>query len=161
MARRRWMHSAGVLLVLLAAPAARAAGCETPISDSVRTLRLLVDSLRDGKASSQLVDSDGRTYSLAEASWMREQLRLIGEACSRGGEVEAAWRVEALLEATRSRPLAQRQSSGPCQAAPTLTEACAASMALRGRRTVKVDPAPSRLSTSMLPPWSDSTIATR
>lgn len=64
----------------------------------------------------------------------------------------AGWRIEALLDNLKLRPAARWRSENRCQAAPALSEVCSFDVAERDRRTVKVEPAPSRLSTSMLPP---------
>jgi len=159
---RRVRVNAGWAL-LLAAPAAFAdSSCDAPLVQAVRDVREVVDSLADGKPSHARAAEPGSNVAYAnEARWMREQLQLIDEACRRGAEVEAAWRVEALLDSLKAHASSGPRADDRRQAAPALSDAWLVEIAARGKRTVKAEPTPSELSTSMLPPCSDSTIATR
>jgi hypothetical protein len=155
MAIRRLALVYALWALLICAPAAFAdsSGCDAPLVHTVRDVRELVESLHvDGTAQRRVVAPDGIVYTAGEARWMRQQLQLIDQACLRGAEVEAAWRIEALLDNLKLRPAARWRSENRCQAAPVLSEVCSFDVAERGRRTVKMEPTPSRLSTSMLPP---------
>lgn len=138
--------------------------CEPLMSQAVRRAHALTDLLWP--------DPSGRTPSSSgleavgaptQQRWVRDQLRLIEEACARGSDVEAVWRLEDVqdvLQAQRN-PRSGIQPSR-CQMTTRLATGCAVAADLSmGRRTVNVEPAPSRLSTAIAPSWSASTIATR
>jgi hypothetical protein len=67
----------------LCAPLFAQAGCGEPLGQTVR-------AAHDRIATLELPGED--------RAWMRDQLQLIDAACLRGGEVEAAWRVESVLQ---------------------------------------------------------------
>jgi hypothetical protein len=155
MAMRRLTFVYALRAILICAPLAFAdnRGCDASLLSSVRNARDLVESLHGDELSQRRIAApDGSVHAIGETRWMRQQLQLIDQACLRGAEVEAAWRTEALLDMLKLRPAARRHTEDRCQAAPALNEACPFDVADRGSRTVKVEPTPSRLSTSMLPP---------
>jgi hypothetical protein len=77
----------------------------------LRSVRSAVEALRADPAShDRLLGPEGRSYTPAEAGWIREQLLLIADACRRGRVVEAAWRIEDLQ--TKLNP-------GPARSIPT------------------------------------------
>jgi hypothetical protein len=131
--------------LILLQPAAHAqASCDAKLVDTVRSAHALVSTLSADTRPGGLRADDMR--------WMREQLQLIDAACSRGGDVEAAWRVEAVLERLKRVP-ARSHVMGGLQEAPALGDAAGSvAMVRRGSRTVKAEPSASRLTTSMVPP---------
>lgn len=154
MSIRHWVQVNALWALLMGAPAAFAdSGCDAPIANAIHDVRWLIESLHEDKPSQgRIIGSDGGVYSAAEARWMRQQLQLIDAACVRGAEVEAAWRIEALIDSLKLRAATSRHSRDRCQAAPESSELCSFESGDRGRRTVKVEPTPSRLSTSISPP---------
>jgi hypothetical protein len=151
--RRRFRVNA-LWALLICSPAAFAdSGCDAPLVQAIGDVRGLVESLREDKPSqSRIVAQDGSVYSAGQARWLRQQLQLIDGACVRGAEVEAAWRIEAMLDSLKPRPSTFGRVRDRCQASSVASEWCALESVDRGRRTVKVEPTPSRLSTSILPP---------
>jgi hypothetical protein len=130
-------------LILLLSTAYADAGCDEQLVDTVRSAHALVSTL-----SADTRPGGPRTDDMR---WMREQLQLIDAACSRGGDVEAAWRVEAVLERLKRVP-ARSHLTGGLQEAPAMGDAAGSvAMVRRGSRTVKADPSASRLTTSMVP----------
>jgi hypothetical protein len=71
------------VFLALCAPLFAHAGCGEPLGQTVR-------AAHDRIATLELPGED--------RVWMRDQLQLIDAACLRGGEVEAAWRVESVLQ---------------------------------------------------------------
>jgi len=153
MSVRRRLQRSALWVLLICAPAAFAdSGCDAPLAQAIGDVRWLVESLREDKPSqSRIVAQDGSVFSAGEARWLRQQLQLIDGACERGAEVEAAWRIEAMLDSLKPRASAFRRPRDRCQVFAVPSELCALT-ADRGRRTVKVEPTPSRLSTSISPP---------
>lgn len=88
------------LLASLVGPAASSwagAGCEEPLMGPLHDVQEVIDSLRaDANSQNRMIAKNGRTYTLAQASWMQQQLNMIDEACRHGREIEATWRVELL-----------------------------------------------------------------
>lgn len=70
-------------LVALSLPAIANAGCQEPVAQTVRIAQQRVESAE---------------FPRQDLLWVHEQLQLIDAACQRGGEVEAAWRIESVLE---------------------------------------------------------------
>lgn len=138
--------------------------CEPFLSRSLRSAQALAKLLSPGSRgrgpSSEQLPPIGTP---AQQLWVRDQLTLIEEACARGGAVEAVWRLEDVQEVLLAkRNLRVGDPAGPCQLTARLATDCTvAADRLMGRRTVNVEPAPSRLSTAIAPSWSASTIATR
>jgi hypothetical protein len=132
----------GWSLVLLAPAAHATTGCDGRLVDTVRSARALVSALPADTRAGEL-GSD-------EVRWIREQLQLIDAACQRGGDVEAAWRVEAILEHLKRVP--PRPHPGGVQEGSATGAAASMAIGRRGSRTVKAEPIASRLSTSMVPP---------
>lgn len=118
----------GIALALTSAAGAQAGEqCDPALAQSIRTVQSNVESLRAGK--SDLVAL---------------KLRLIGEACAHGRDLEAAWRLEQLQDQLIASRNAARAS---CQATSRSAFTCNLSAdAAVGRRTINVDPTPSRLS---------------
>jgi hypothetical protein len=142
MAHLRLCGILGWLLILLVPAAHATGGCDERLVDTVRSARALVSALpADPRAGELGAD---------EVRWIREQLELIDAACLRGGDVEAAWRLEAILEHLKRVP-PRAHLSGIQDGSAT---GAVASMATgrRGSRTVKVEPIASRLTTSTVPP---------
>ncbi|MFI4889505.1 MAG: hypothetical protein ACHQIL_03135 [Steroidobacterales bacterium] len=74
---------------LLLATTSTALSCGAPLTSSILTVqRLLEVAPHDGAHSQRIKWSD------ADISWMHGELELIHDACSRGRDVEAAWRLE-------------------------------------------------------------------
>jgi hypothetical protein len=144
---RRASSPLGLALTLLLSSGAQAGEqCASSMAQSIRNVQNALDTLRSGS-------NDGAKYSANQARWMQEELRMISEACARGSELEAAWR----LEQIQGRMAAPRKPSagtgtGTCQATSSAEFSCALSADARiGRRTVNVEPIPSRLSTNTSP----------
>jgi hypothetical protein len=116
---------------------AHAGGCEEPVAQTVRLAHERVTALDSSRQ---------------DLRWMHEQLQLIDAACLRGGEVEAVWRLEGVLERMRRPVPAHLHVATGYQDAPLTIEAESSLGERRGRSMLKADPAPSRLSTSMVPP---------
>ena len=125
-------HAMMVIVGMMALSSACAAGaCERQVAVAVRDAHSQVAELRRGTP--------------VDLQWLRQQLQMIDSACERGGEVEAAWRVEAVLRRLQRRAGTRARRIQPV---PFTGEA----LMRRGSRIVKADPFPSRLSTLMLPP---------
>jgi hypothetical protein len=88
-------------LGLLVSSAAFALDCEPSLTTSIRTLETQVDALLVDYADLPVAQRDDDN--IAE---MRGELALIRDACSRGREVEAVWR----FEAVQRRIIAARKS---------------------------------------------------
>jgi hypothetical protein len=88
------------MALLLASTAAFADGnCDPSLLRAVGEVRAIIDSLHtDALSRVREVAADGSLFTASEASWFRQELGLIGQACQRGAEVEAAWRTEQLLD---------------------------------------------------------------
>lgn len=131
------------LLVLVPMVPAEA-GCDEQLVDTVRSAHALVSTLS--------ADTRPGAHRTDDMKWMREQLQLIDAACLRGGDVEAAWRVEAVLERLKRLP-GHSHLTGALQGAAAMGDTIGAvEMVRRGSRTVKAEPPVSRLRTSMVPP---------
>jgi hypothetical protein len=90
-----------ILLAALLAPAlgvaAAGAACLEPLQGPLREVQGEIRSLRtDAALPSRMIAPDGSIYESLRVAWMLDQLSLIDDACRRGREVEATWRVEAL-----------------------------------------------------------------
>ena len=135
----------GVAVLLLCAPWLQAqATCGEQLAQAVRGARGLVSAAHPAGIVAN--SAGGARHTLQDMSWMREQLQMIDSACLRGGDVEAAWRVEALFQRLqREGARAASVQAGSLGEPVVLT-------ARHGSRMVKVEPSPSRLATSMLPP---------
>jgi hypothetical protein len=72
---------------LLVPSAAFALDCEPSLTTAIRTVETQVDVLADLSVAQRDDDNVG---------WVRGELALIRDACSRGREVEAVWRIEAV-----------------------------------------------------------------
>ena len=76
-----WLASSAVY-----ADAACDAGFVQKFHDCVR----IVDSLRPDKGGQMRVfAADGSEFTAGQAHWMRGQLKLVGDACSRGDQAQA------------------------------------------------------------------------
>jgi hypothetical protein len=142
---RRASSPLGLTLTLLLSAGAQAGEqCASSMAQSIRNVQNALDTLRSGS-------NDGAKYPPNQARWMQEELRMISEACARGSELEAAWRLEQIQDrmAAPRKPIA---GTGTCQATSSAELSCALSADARiGRRTVNVEPIPSRLSTNTSP----------
>jgi len=94
-------HAAGLIVfaalqdLALSAPAG--AACSEPLLGPLREVAGAIRSLRpDATLPSRMVAQDGATYESIRVRWMQDQLSMIDDACRRGREVEATWRVESL-----------------------------------------------------------------
>jgi hypothetical protein len=132
----------GWLLILLVPTAHATGGCDERLVDTVRGARALVSALP--------ADTRAGEFGADEVRWLREQLQLIDAACLRGGDVEAAWRVEAILE--HLKRVSPRAHLNGLQEGSAMGAAASMAVGRRGSRTVKVEPIASRLTTSMVPP---------
>jgi hypothetical protein len=98
-----------VLTALLTAAGAADAECLGSLQAPLRDVEGMIHSLRsDPELPSRMVGQDGASYESLRVHWMQQQLELIEDACRRGHEVEATWRVEALqreLEAGAATPV--------------------------------------------------------
>jgi hypothetical protein len=124
------LYWVGMLLALWSAAGAHAhEQCEPALMQSIRTVQDSVDALHRPKSDAVSLE-----------------FRLIGEACARGRDLEAAWRLEQLQAQLIAVRNAARARSG-CQATSSAGFLCTVSAdADAGRRTMNVDPTPSRLS---------------
>jgi hypothetical protein len=86
------LHGLRWAFVALSLPAIADAGCEEPLVQTVRVAQERVDAA---------------AFPRQDLLWVHEQLQLIDAACQRGGEVEAAWRVESVLERMKQAVTAQ------------------------------------------------------
>ncbi len=106
---------------------AAAGGCDAPLARSIQATKTLWSARPEGNSD------------------IHGELQLIDEACARGKDVEAAWRLEQI-----QRRLADRRSAPArlrCQAGVRLSNSCSLVADARiGRRTLNVDPTPSTLS---------------
>jgi hypothetical protein len=66
-----------------------AQSCDPSLTSSIRAIEKLVDLLPGDGVHAQDVQRDEENI-----CWMHGELGLIREACSRGEDVEAAWRLE-------------------------------------------------------------------
>lgn len=127
------------LVFWLGSEAHAAQQCASSLTQTILSVQGTIDALQSGPSS----------------NWMHDELRLISEACARGGDLEAAWRVEKLqgqLASARSRQAAARGTRGSCQATSRAEFTCDLSADTRaGRRMMKVEPTPSRLSANTSP----------
>jgi len=73
---------------LFASPAL-AQACNHSLTESIRAVELAVGSIAVHSA-----DTVDAKRNIANIHWMQGELALIREACSRGRDVEAAWRLE-------------------------------------------------------------------
>jgi hypothetical protein len=73
-----------------------AAACGEQLVEAVRGTRVLVGALHTGALDGWSASRD--RYTSEDVRWAHEQLSMIDSACLRGGDVEAAWRIEAVLE---------------------------------------------------------------
>jgi hypothetical protein len=88
-----------IVLAALLAPALGPAGaaCLEPLQEPLREVQAEIRALRtDAALPSRMIAPDGASYESLRVAWMLDQLSLIDDACRRGREVEATWRVEAL-----------------------------------------------------------------
>jgi hypothetical protein len=88
-----------VLAALVAPPFGAPAGaaCLEPLQGPLRAVQGEIRSLRaDAALPSRMIAPGGASYETLRVAWMLDQLSLIDDACRRGREVEATWRVEAL-----------------------------------------------------------------
>ena len=133
-------------LMLLGPSAHAAAGCDEPLVGTVRSAHALV--------ASWFSDTRRGEPSPADMKWLRRRFELIDAACQRGGDVEAAWRVEAVLERLEKRagPLS-RLTGGSHRGPGVVTDGgSVAATPVDGSRPVNAEPSASRLTTSMVPP---------
>jgi hypothetical protein len=97
MSRRSKMNrlAASVLIALahglLVPSAAFALDCEPSLTTAIRTAETQVDVLLIDYADLSAAQRDDDNI-----GWIRGELALIRDACSRGREVEAVWRIEAV-----------------------------------------------------------------
>ena len=137
----------GLGAMYLFSAAAAGQGCDPSLAQSIGAVQRIVESLHATKPGQFRVAAvDGSEHSAEHAQWMQGQLRLINEACMRGGDVEAAWRLEQVQETLSPLRRAGSVRHG-CQATSRFDATCMLSADARmGRRTMNVEPTPSRLS---------------
>ena len=126
--------------------------CAQSLSQFIQDVQTTIESLHPGEPDQfRVMANDGSEYTSSNVRWMQGELRRIIEACSRGRDVEAAWRLEQLqgnITAARKAALPQRS----CQATSRVDASCALAADMRsGRRTMNVEPTPSRLSANTSP----------
>jgi len=81
-----------------------AQACEPSLMDTLHAVELAVDSI-------SIDSADPGASERENISWMRRELRLIRDACSRGRDVEAVWRLEQVQ--LRVATLVQSSSARP------------------------------------------------
>jgi hypothetical protein len=123
----------GMSCLWFSSSGAMAETCAPTLTESIRVAKTAADTL------------------ITDTPATRSELLLIDDACRRGKDVEAAWRLEqvqAHLEVTRLGASARRR----CHATLRLSGACSLTADARtGSRTMNVEPTPSRLSATTSP----------
>jgi len=119
--------------------------CDLPLTASIQAVERAVDLLPLDAADPSAVKPD------ENVRWMRFELGLIREACSRGSEVEAVWRLEQIQSrmTMAAKPAPVRQ---PCRAAAHVGGKCPLTPdAHGGRRKTHIEATPSRSAATKSP----------
>jgi len=82
--------------------------CEASLRDSIHAVELAVDSI-----SIETAGPVAAKWNIDNLGWMHGELALIREACSRGRDVEAVWRLERVQYRMRNIPQGAKRKSGP------------------------------------------------
>jgi hypothetical protein len=140
-----------VSAAMLLCPAAHAQQqCDPSVARFIQDTQKTIDTLQSIEAD-RVPMALGTEHTPGNMQWMQAELRRIGEACTRGRDVEAVWRLEKL----QGYVLAAHTTAAPrssCQATSRADAACTrAADAVSGRRTKNVEPTPSRLSANTSP----------
>jgi hypothetical protein len=121
---------------------AAAASCDPALARSIQATK--------AAWSSQGVDASPIPGGLG-SKWIPSELQLIDEACTRGEDVEAVWRLEQVQKRLTLAPKTVPRRSR-CQARLRFVSSCSMIAAARtGRRTMNVEPTPSTLSAATSP----------
>lgn len=130
---------AGALSLLLLSARTLALGCEPVIVASIAAVKSTLHS-----RAAEARDGD---LAAANSGWVQHELRLIDEACTRGRDVEAVWRLEQVQAGLEPPPKQPAASRPRCHSTPRFSGVCALTADARsGGRKMNVDLAPSRLS---------------
>jgi hypothetical protein len=88
---KAWALPATALLIGSLTYVDSSAGCDATLSASLHEYERLVGSLRIDKAGRMFVFApDGSEFTAEQATWLRNQLRLIAQACTDGRDEAAA-----------------------------------------------------------------------
>jgi hypothetical protein len=141
-ARRPLLVISGLACFAGTIGSAAAESCDPPLARSIQATK--------AAWSSRAVDTAAITDT-ATRDWIPSELRLIDEACTRGKDVEAAWRLEQIQKrltvAMKTSPVRSR-----CQTRLRFANSCSLlAVANTGRRTMNVEPTPSTLSAATSP----------
>jgi hypothetical protein len=118
----------GLAYGLLFSSEALARTCDPPLTASIHTVEHAVDLLPIDGADPSAVTQDTENI-----RWMRGELELIREACSRGSDVEAVWRLEQVQSRmTLALKLATRRQT--CRVAARVGGKCPLTRQDRGAR---------------------------
>ncbi len=111
---------------------AAAESCDVPLARAIQATKALWSAQPHG-------DDYAKTFG---------ELALIDAACTRGKDVEAAWRLEQIQRPLAPRAVPQRVAvRSHCQTSVRFSNSCSlVADARTGRRTLNVDPTPSTLS---------------
>jgi hypothetical protein len=91
MRSRLWALPPAALLIGSIASADVNAGCDQTLTGSLHEYERMVGSLRTDKAGHMFVFApDGSEFTAAQATWLRNQLRVIAQACTEGRDQVAA-----------------------------------------------------------------------
>jgi hypothetical protein len=150
---RSWRAALGMAAALSLSWSLQAAEqqCGPFLTLPLRQVQKVVESLLVTKPGQlRVLAKDGSEYTAGDAQWMQRELRLIDEACLRGGDVEAAWRLEQLQGSLISARRGKRNASDVGRSRDSTPPVLSAD-ARMGRRAINVESAPSRLSANTSP----------
>jgi len=141
-ARRPLLVISGLACLAGTIGTAAAESCDPPLARSIQATKAAWFSRSAATAA---------VAGTTTTEWIPGELRLIDEACTRGKDVEAAWRLEQIQKrltvAMQTSPARSR-----CQTRLRLPNSCSLlAVASTGRRTMNVEPTPSTLSAATSP----------
>jgi hypothetical protein len=91
MDRKLWALPAAALLIGSMTAADNSAACDDALTASLHECERVIGSLRADKAGQLIMFApDGSEFTAAQATWMKDQLRLIAQACTDGRSDVAA-----------------------------------------------------------------------
>ncbi len=135
---------AGALSLLVLSARTLALGCEPVVVASIAAVKSTLHS-----RAAEARDGD---LAAANLGWMQDELRLIDEACTRGRDVEAVWRLEQVQAGLDPPPRQSAPSRPRCHTTLRFSGVCSLTADARsGSRKMNVDPAPPRLSAAATP----------
>jgi hypothetical protein len=77
--------------------------CQTEFTTKWHDCAHIVDWLRPEKAGQvRVFASDGSEFTAGQVLWMKGQLRLVGQACARGDQADAAQRLTGVQDLVKS-----------------------------------------------------------